>query len=209
MWIGRVDCSVGEELTEWMQRWSVAPCSGGGQWWAVSLRALGLVRFDTFITDTDSGSKCILGNFAVTRNLCPAWEMGPWETPEGQEVQEVHLGQGSPRHGDRLGEITENRLSGGCSGGWKTGHVCTGSPGGQTLAAAFLCSHFSFHQSACSVKGCHSVVWSNILQEKLDFLERYLNPEALCACCKLSGFLKWDVHSWDCREETKLQLSLP
>lgn len=108
MWLGRVDCSESEELAEWMQRWSGALCPGGGPWWVVSLRALGLVLFNTFIANTDSGSGCIFGNFAMTRNLCPAWEASPWETPEGQEVQEFHLGQDNPRHGDRLGEITEN-----------------------------------------------------------------------------------------------------
>lgn len=211
MWLGRVDCSVGEELAEWMQRWSGALCPGGGPWWVVSLRALGLVLFNTFIANTDSGSECIFSNFAMTRNLCPAWEVGPWEILECQEVQEFHLGQ---RESQTWGQTGRNHWEQPCrglrgSGGWRTGHVYTGSPGGQTLAAAFLCSHFSSHQSACFVKKCHSVVWANILQEKLDFLEQCLTPKALCAHCRLSGFLKRDVHSWDCREETRLQLSVP
>lgn len=33
-------------------------------------------------------------------------------------------------------------------------------PRGQTLAAPFLCSHFSFQQNACFVKRCHLGVWS-------------------------------------------------
>lgn len=203
-------CALEGWTVQWMRNW-LNGCRGveglcvhGGQLWVVSLRALGPVLFNASIANGDSGIECTLIKFAVTRNLCLAWGAGPWETEEGQEV---HLAQGSSRHGYSLGAVTENspaedlgvlmdeKLS--------TSQQC--APRDHPLAAAFLCPHFSFHQNACFVKRCHPGVWSSILQEKLDFLERSLAPEALCAHCNL----KWDLHSWDCREETRLELSLP